>query len=162
MNIAWEMTHSVETEASQDFVWAYWTDVTNWDDPPARFELDGPFAPGRRGTTYGPGQTPLRWLIRDVDPRNSATIELRLDGAVLSFEWRLEAVSLERTRLSQRVLLQGEKARNITRSGGVYLRGYSSRRHEEARRCDCRRSGRQQESKVNVVNYTSNATPENS
>lgn len=57
-----------------------------------------------------PGQAPLCWLIRDVDPRNGATIELQLDGAVLSFEWRLEAISRERTLLRQRVLLQGENA----------------------------------------------------
>ena len=110
MNIAWEMNHAVETEASQDFAWTYWTDVTNWDDPPARFELDGPFAAGSRGTTHVPGQEPLRWLIREVDPQNGATIELQLDGAVLSFEWRLAAISRERTLLSQRVLLQGENA----------------------------------------------------
>ena len=113
MNLAWEMTHSVETEASQDFAWAYWTDVTNWDDPPARFELVGPFAAGSVGTTHLPGQESLHWLIRDVDPRNGATIELQLDGAVLSFEWRLEAVSNERTRLTQRVLLWGENAATL-------------------------------------------------
>ena len=113
MNLAWEMTHSVETEASQDFAWTYWTNVTNWDDPPARFELDGPFVTGARGTTHVPGQADLRWLIRDVDPRNSATIELQLDGAVLSFEWRLEAVARGRTRLSQRVLLRGEHAATL-------------------------------------------------
>jgi len=113
MNIAWEMTHSVETEASQDFAWTYWTNVTNWDDPPARFELDGPFAAGSRGTTHVPGQAPLRWLIRDVDPLNGATIELQLDGAVLSFEWRLEAISRERTLLRQRVRLQGKNAATL-------------------------------------------------
>jgi hypothetical protein len=101
------------TEASQDFAWTCWTNVTNWDDPPARFELDGSFAAGSRGTTHLPGQAPLRWLIRDVDPRNGATIEPQPDGAVLSFEWRLEVISRERTFLSQRVLLQGENAATL-------------------------------------------------
>ena len=113
MNLAWEMTHSVETEASQDFAWTYWTNVANWDDPPARFVLDGPFAAGSVGTTHLPGQEPMQWLIRDADPRNSATIELQLDGAILSFEWSLEAISSERTRLSQRVLLWGENAATL-------------------------------------------------
>jgi hypothetical protein len=49
--VAWEITHSVETNASPAFAWNYWTEVTNWDDPPAKFELDGPFACGSRGTT---------------------------------------------------------------------------------------------------------------
>jgi len=42
--IAWEMTHAVETNASPAFAWNYWTDVANWDDPPAKFDLDGSFA----------------------------------------------------------------------------------------------------------------------
>lgn len=42
-SVAWEITHSVETNASPDFAWHYWTNVANWDDPPAKFELDGPF-----------------------------------------------------------------------------------------------------------------------
>jgi len=129
MNIAWEMKHSVETEASQDFAWTYWTNVTNWDDPPARFELNGPFAAGSRGTTHVPGQAPFSWLIREVDPRNGATIELQLDGAILLFEWRLEAISRERTLLSQRVLLQGKNAATL------------------------RDRGKEQESGMNVINY---------
>jgi polyketide cyclase/dehydrase/lipid transport protein len=109
-NVAWEMTHSIETEASLDFAWNYWTTVTNWDDPPAQFELDGPFAAGSRGTTRMPRQEPMHWLIREVNPRHSATIEFQLDGAVLSFEWRFDPVTTGRTRLSQRVSLQGEHA----------------------------------------------------
>ena len=53
------MTHAVETNASPAFAWNYWTDVANWDDPPAEFELDGLFATGSRGATRLPGQEPL-------------------------------------------------------------------------------------------------------
>jgi hypothetical protein len=50
---AWEMTYSVETDASPAFAWNYWTNIANWEDPPAEFELDGPFAfPSRRATAY--------------------------------------------------------------------------------------------------------------
>ncbi len=52
--IAWEMTHAVETSASPAFAWNYWTNVANWDDPPAIFQLEGPFVPGARGTTRLP------------------------------------------------------------------------------------------------------------
>src|SRR5438034_8259249 len=61
---AWELTQSVETDASLAFAWNYWTNVANWDDPPAKFELDGPFAAGSHGTTRLPGQERLHWLLR--------------------------------------------------------------------------------------------------
>ena len=108
--VAWEITHSVETIASPDFAWRYWTNVANWDDPPARLELDAPFATGSRGVTYLPGQEPLRWLIREVIPPTAATIELNLDGATLSFEWRFVGLADGRTRLTQRIVLKGKKA----------------------------------------------------
>lgn len=106
----WEITHSVETNASPAFAWNFWTDVTNWDDPPAEFELDGPFVAGSRGTTRMPGQEPLHWFIREVTPPNAATIEMLLDDASLLFEWRFEGLVDGRTRLTQRVVLGGEKA----------------------------------------------------
>jgi hypothetical protein len=67
-NAAWETMHEEETEASRDFGWRYWTDVANWDDSPARVELDGPFAVGSRGLTRLPGQEPIGWIIREVTP----------------------------------------------------------------------------------------------
>jgi hypothetical protein len=108
--IAWEMTHAVETSASPDFAWNYWTNVANWDDPPAIFQLEGPFVPGARGTTRLPGQEPLHWFIREVTPPNAATIEMSLDCAALSFEWRFVGLADGRTRLTQRIVLKGDKA----------------------------------------------------
>jgi hypothetical protein len=109
-SIAWEMTYSVESDASLAFVWDYWTNIANWDDPPAEFKLDGPFASGSRGTTRLPGQEPLHWLIREVSPPQAATITLELQGAALSFQWRFEGLPDGRTRITQRVALQGENA----------------------------------------------------
>ena len=85
VSVSWEITHSVETNASPAFAWNYWTEVTNWDDPPAKFELDGPFACRSRGTTRLPGQEPLHWFIREVNPPHAATIEMQLQGATVSF-----------------------------------------------------------------------------
>src|ERR1700722_19270452 len=109
-NILWEVTHAVETNASPEFGWNYWTDVANWDDPPAIFQLEGPFDAGSRGTTRLPGQDPLHWLVREVTPPNTATIEMGLHRATLSFEWRFVGLADGRTRLTQRIVLQGEKA----------------------------------------------------
>ena len=109
-NIAWQLEHSVEADVSLPFAWSWRTDVKNWDDPPAQFQLDGPFASGSWGTTLFPGQEPLRWQIRDVRPGRSFIIELPLDRGVLSVEWRFVAVSARRTRITQRLVLLGDHA----------------------------------------------------
>ncbi|HMI51012.1 MAG TPA: hypothetical protein VK525_05835 [Candidatus Saccharimonadales bacterium] len=108
--IAWETANSVEVNASLSFAWKYWTDVSNWDDPPARFELAGEFANGAHGFTRIPRQHPLPWFVRDVHPMSGATIEMPLEGATISFRWQFESLAAERTKLTQRILLTGEKA----------------------------------------------------
>ena len=79
--IAWQLAHSVETDASPGFAWRHLTDVRNWDDPPAQFALDGPFAAGSQRTTLMPDQEPARWRISDVQPGQSYTLEAQLEGA---------------------------------------------------------------------------------
>jgi len=107
----WEITHTVETSASPGLAWNYWTNVAHWDDPPAEFALEGPFAPGSRGTTRLPGQEPLSWVIREVAAPNSATIELKVgEGVSIFFKWRVDGLDDGRTRLTQRIMLAGEKA----------------------------------------------------
>jgi len=95
---------------SARFAWRFWTDVRNWDDPPAQFMLDGPFADGSRGTTVLPGQAPSRWCIRDVRSGRSATIEMELEGATLGFEWYFTPLADRKTKLTQRLVLSGEQA----------------------------------------------------
>jgi hypothetical protein len=85
--IAWQLEHSVEADLSPLFAWNWRTDVKTWDDPPAQFQLDGPFASGSWGTTLVPGREPVRWQIRDVRPGAAFIIEVPLDGAAMSFEW---------------------------------------------------------------------------
>ena len=109
-NIACQLEHSIEAEVSPAFAWDWRTDIRNWDDPSARFELDGPFAKGSQGTTRVPGQEPIRWQIGDVRPGASFIIEMLLDRAVLSFEWRFDALSSRRTRITQRIVLSGDNA----------------------------------------------------
>jgi len=109
-HIAWQLEHSVEAEVTSLFAWNWRTDVKNWDDPPAQFQLDGPFAEGSYGTTRLPGREPMRWHIRDVRPGTSFIIDLPLDRAVLSFEWVFDAMSNRRTRITQRIVLSGDNA----------------------------------------------------
>jgi hypothetical protein len=130
-NIAYQLEESVEAEVSPLFAWSWRTDIKNWDDPPAQFQLDGPFASGSWGTTLLPGQDPLRWHIRDVRPGSAFVIEMPLDRAVLSFEWFFDAVSNRRTRITQRIVLWGDNALAYCEPRSSQFRLDSPRWHEE-------------------------------
>jgi hypothetical protein len=109
-DMVFRLEHSVEVAVSSSFAWKWRTDVRNWDDPPATFQLDGPFASGVWGTTRFPEQAPLRWRVREVRPEVCFVIAMPLQEAELAFEWRFEALSESRTRITQRVVLSGAKA----------------------------------------------------
>ena len=104
------LEHSVEMDVSLTFAWRFRTDVANWVDPPATFVLDGPFAAGAQGTTLAPGQEPRHWRVGEVVPERSFVVDVPLDRAIVSFEWRFEALAERRTRLSQRIVLSGPNA----------------------------------------------------
>ena len=105
-----QLEHSIEAQVGLEFAWKYRTDIANWNDPPARFVLDGPFIAGSRGTTVLPGQEPLHWSIREVGPFTTFVLEIQLDKALLTFEWRFDALSEQRTRMTQKIVLSGDNA----------------------------------------------------
>ena len=107
-NVAWEITHSVDANVTPTFAWTYMTNVANWDDPPATFELDGPFAAGSRGTTHTPGQEPRHWYVREVNSIRSYILEMTFDRATISVEWQFEARTDGKARLTQHIILSGE------------------------------------------------------
>ena len=113
------LEHSIEADVSPAFAWKFRTDITTWSDPPATFQLDGPFAEGARGVTLMPGQEPVAWWIRDIRHGHSFAIEMPLDQATLRFEWHLGAASERRTKLTHRVILAGhmETYRNQVEAG---------------------------------------------
>ena len=116
----WRFESSVDSDASPEFAWKYWTDIRNWSDPPARFSLEGPFAPGARGATCIPGQEPLAWVIAEMDPGKSAAITMQLDRAEMRFHWRFEGLSERRTRLTQSIALTGENAGAYQEAASVF------------------------------------------
>jgi len=118
-NPVWEFQHSVECNAPRRFAWGYWTNVANWNDPPATFHLDGSFEAGSRLTTTLPDQT---WhsIIRDVNPDREAVIEMQLPNAVLSFHWTFEDLSEKRTRITQRLALRGANAKSFLAQVSVF------------------------------------------
>jgi hypothetical protein len=108
---AWECQRSVDADVPVLFAWTYMTNISNWNDPPAEFSLDGPFAAGARGTTRMPGQPARGWVIRDVDPGRAYTTEITaFEGVLLLFHWRFAERSGGMTRMTQRIELYGENA----------------------------------------------------
>ena len=105
-----QLEYSVQADVSPAFAWRFRTDVANWNDPPASFALDGPFEAGSFGTTLLPGQESLHWRIRDVLPGKLFVLELQLDRAMLTFEWRFDGLPGQRTRLTQHIVLSGDNA----------------------------------------------------
>jgi hypothetical protein len=109
-DIALILEESIEVDVSPAFAWDFRTDVANWNDPPATFMLNGPFADGSQGETLVPGQSPWVWWIRDVHTGRSFAIEMALDRAMLRFEWLLGAGTRGTTKLTQRIILWGDNA----------------------------------------------------
>jgi hypothetical protein len=107
---AWQLENSVTVSAPMPFAWAYMANVANWNDPPASFELDGPFATGARGLTRFPGQEPRPWRLASVQPQESYVIETSLEGASMSFTWRFESHAEGGARLTQQIRLEGPNA----------------------------------------------------
>jgi hypothetical protein len=114
----WEFEHAVECNAPREFCWNFWTNIDNWDDPPATFHLEGRFEDGSQITTELPGQT-LQSVIRDLKEGREATIELQLPNAVFSFHWRFDELAQERTLIRQRLVLSGEDAESFVAQASV-------------------------------------------
>jgi hypothetical protein len=109
-DVDWLLEHSEVTAASPAFIWKYMTDVTNWNDPPARFSLEGPFEAGSRGMTLLPDGEPYRWTIEQVQPGRSYTIGSELDQSRVLFQWRFDPRPEGGTRISQRIGVAGPAA----------------------------------------------------
>jgi 16S rRNA (guanine966-N2)-methyltransferase len=107
---AWQVVHSVEAAVPRHVAWGFMSNVANWADPPAVFQLEGMFVTGARGSTTMPGQPPLVWHLRDVRPPDTYTVEGDLGGATFSAIWKFHSMAPDRTRLTQRLVLDGPNA----------------------------------------------------
>ena len=104
-NPAWQFEHSAECKASKSFAWSFWTDVSNWERLEGKavdwIKLDGAFIEGTTGVTKMPGQEPQAWKIVQLNPKQSATIEMTLGGAVFHNRMLMESISEDRTKITQ-------------------------------------------------------------
>jgi hypothetical protein len=62
------------------------------------------------GITEIPGQPARQWQLQDVRPHDSYPIAIALEGAAISCKWLFQELAHDRTRLTQRVTLQGKNA----------------------------------------------------
>jgi hypothetical protein len=112
--MTWKFLYAVIAKTDLSTVWAWHSNVDNW----ARFEgnavesiaLDGPFHAGTHITTKMPGQEPRVSTLIVVEPPTHTIIEMRLDDALLRFDWTFEALADNQTRMTQDILLDGPNA----------------------------------------------------
>jgi len=121
---AWQFEHAVECKVNRSFVWSFWTDVSNWEHIEGKavewIKLHGPFVLGTFGETKMPGQDPQKWKITQINPGRSATIEMAVAGALFHNEMILESISLNQTRIVQRMSLTGTKAQDLAEGMRVF------------------------------------------
>jgi hypothetical protein len=115
MTADWKFEHAVEVNASREAAWEFWTRVENWAIDPAveRVELDGPFEVGTEGLTMQRSGEPVRWKIAGMREGQWAVIEFKLADAVARFTMHFESVSEDRSRLRQRITLDGPGAKSV-------------------------------------------------
>jgi uncharacterized membrane protein len=111
----WSFEHSVECKVEAGFAWQFWADVTNWpvvDSSVESVAIDGPFQSGVKGNTKPRGGEVVHWQLEDVDDGRGAVVVLQLPGAALRFAWRFEDHGVRSVRMTQRVSIEGERARD--------------------------------------------------
>ncbi|MEX0287993.1 MAG: hypothetical protein AB3N14_02695 [Flavobacteriaceae bacterium] len=110
----WQFEHTVACNTDKSFAWAFWTDVRNWERLEGNavewIRLNGPFEKGTSGETKSQGQEPHSWRITALEPEQSATIDITLDGAVFSNIILMDTIAPKSTKITQRLSLSGDKA----------------------------------------------------
>ena len=106
----WQFEHSVETGASRQFAWKYWTNVGNWVDPPAEFRIEEPLCSGfpldqQRARAGSLAFSDSRGSTADgYEYRDAAC------GSGLALRMGFDELPAQRTRITQRLSLAGENA----------------------------------------------------
>src|SRR4051794_3390097 len=114
MIMFWELKHSVIADANRQTVWEFVSNIDNLarleGDAVESMTLDGPYQAGSKGTTKMRGQEPIHWRLAEVEPPGRSVTEVELTEAVVRFTWTYEELPDGRTRLSQRIVLEGPGA----------------------------------------------------
>ena len=114
MDETYTFEYDIECPVARGFAWQFWTTVSNWafDSDVESVELDGPFASGSRGVMISRSSGRIEWKLSGVQTDKSAIVEISVPGANAQFEMLFED-SGSATRITQRVRIEGEKARSL-------------------------------------------------
>jgi hypothetical protein len=113
MEQAWAFEHSLECPVTREFAWGFWTNVSNWafDSDIQSVQLEGAFVAGSHGVTTSRRAGRIEWQLSSVHAGEGAVVEIPVPGAVARFSWTFENLG-DTTRITQRVTIEGEKARS--------------------------------------------------
>lgn len=119
-------SHTVETTASPDVIWAFWTDTDTWPSWDTELEsarLDGSFALDRVGELVSDGRTSTFW-ISEWQPTDRYAFSTRLPAGKLVVTRWLERLPDGGTRFTHDVQFRG--------LGGVLLSPLLGKRFKAA------------------------------
>jgi hypothetical protein len=106
----WRFEHSAQSAATAGQVWRRYVDVEGWREWSQHgvewSRIDGPFAAGTKGKMKAPRSFPVNFRLVDVEPERCFASEIKMPGARLRFEHRIEP-SEPGVRITHSVELRG-------------------------------------------------------
>jgi hypothetical protein len=124
--MSYEFEHSVKCPVSRDFAWQFWSNVENWaavDPGVESVKLDGEFAAGTKGLTKPRGAPETEWQLLEVEDGQSVVVGVFVPGAVWKFVWLFEDSNDESTIITQRMVLEGERADDYAEAVAMFKKG---------------------------------------
>jgi uncharacterized protein YndB with AHSA1/START domain len=109
----WEYEYRLETTATPQALWQYWSDMPTWpqwNDGIETIDVEGPFEIGTTFTMTPPGDEPIRMRLVEIEPGRSFTDEMDAGDFVVRTEHRLESAGAGLTTIIYRTEITGEKA----------------------------------------------------
>jgi len=110
MVTSYTFTHSVETDATPEAIWALYEDVSSWPSWDAQAEKitrDGPFEAGITGTMTFVGQEPLPYRLAKVDPMREFVDETPVGALVVRVSHLLTPLPDGRLRIDYSAEIDG-------------------------------------------------------
>ena len=108
--ISYTYTHTVDTDASPEVIWALYEDVSTWPSWDAQAEeitRDGPFATGSSGTMKFAGQEPLSYRLTKVEPLREFVDETPVGELVVRVSHLLEPLPAGGLRITYSAQIDG-------------------------------------------------------
>jgi Polyketide cyclase / dehydrase and lipid transport len=110
MVTSYTFTHSVETDATPEAVWALYEDVSSWPSWDAQAEKitrDGPFEAGTTGTMTFVDQEPMPYWLTKVDPMREFVDETPVGALVVRVSHLLTPLPDGRLRIDYSAEIDG-------------------------------------------------------